>query len=321
MRASLLGAVVVLACSAPAADGATVTVDGGLAVYTARSGEVNRLQVDRVPGTPFAAAFTDYIAPVTVGPGCVPGTPIVCSTGPVVVHLGDLSDVASVVPFFEDATVFAGPGDDDVLADGQIGIADGGSGNDVIRVSGNGSARADGGPGDDQIAGAAEAGALFDGGGGSDLIVATGSVLNDVNGQAGNDVLVARAANRRARGTLAGGAGDDLITFPEAFVGAEGWTFDGGRGDDTLNGPAAQVDSGPGDDRIAVVGGTVSSTVACSSGFDVVWADPTDVVNADCERRIDVTEPPAFSGVAEAVAAAHAVLTHLPQPNPVVAQP
>ena len=57
---------------------------------------------------------------------------------PVVVHLGDMNDVASVVPFSISASVFAGAGDDDVFADGQSGFVDGGSGNDIIRVGANG---------------------------------------------------------------------------------------------------------------------------------------------------------------------------------------
>jgi hypothetical protein len=94
-----------------------------------------------------------------------------------------------------------------------------------------------------------------------------------------------------------------------------GWTFDGGRGNDTFSGPARTVDGGAGNDRIDVVGDTPSS-VTCGAGFDVVWADSSDVLSADCERRIETSTPPVLPGVEEAVARARALLNHVPHPDP-----
>ena len=115
---------------------------------------------------------------------------------------------------------------------------------------------------------------------------------------------------------MAGNAGADVITFLAADSKTEGWTFDGGAGDDIISGAAPIVDAGAGDDRISVVGGTVASTVTCGKGFDVVWADSDDVLGADCERRINASSPPALPGVAEARTRAQALLNHFPQPDP-----
>ena len=312
MRAALLTLTAALAISAPAAAATLEVQDTVGIVYSARSGEVNRLKVGVALPDLTSAPFTEYSAPLQLGAGCVAGTPIVCSGGRVVVHLGDRNDVASVVPFNISASVFAGAGDDDVFADGLSGAVDGGSGNDVLRVGADGLARADGGPGDDQIAGTSGV-PLFRGGAGDDLIVGTGTAGNDIQGQQGNDALV---ASGRRGGSMAGNAGDDVITFLATDSETEGWTFDAGRGDDIISGAAPVVDAGPGDDRISVVGGTVASTVTCGKGFDVVWADSDDVLGADCERRIDASSPPALPGVAEARTRAQALLNHFPQPDP-----
>ena len=217
MREALLGAVVALLVVAPAAaTAATVQVQPGVGiVYSARSGEVNRLNVGTALAG-FRVPITEFLAPLRIGAGCVPGTPVVCSEGPVVAHLGDMDDIASVAPFFDDASVFAGAGDDDVSADGQSASASGGSGNDIIRVSSNGLSRADGGAGDDQIFGQAGGVDAFDGGNGNDLIVPAGGPLpGTARGEQGNDVLVARSrfGSPSSPGSAAGNAGDDVITF------------------------------------------------------------------------------------------------------------
>jgi Ca2+-binding RTX toxin-like protein len=306
--------MVLLAISAPtAASAATLSSDGTI-TYNARQGEVNRLEV----GSGFASApFTEYSAQLRVGAGCTPGTPVVCTGSSVVVRLGDRRDVASVAPFFMNATVFAGPGDDDVYVNGDRGTVDGGLGDDTLRVTANGIATATGDSGDDQIAGVNEANSLFDGGWGDDLIVATGAIFSDTHGGGGYDSIVVRTgAPIATTATASGDNGDDIITFLDANGRTDATTFNGGNGDDTISGPAATVDGGNGNDLISVVGGTVDSTVTCGRGFDVVWADTTDVVGADCERRIDADSPPNLPGVAKAVARANALLKHFPQPNP-----
>jgi hypothetical protein len=56
--------------------------------------------------------------------------------------------------------------------------------------------------------------------------------------------------------------------------------------------------------------------VTCGAGFDVVWVDSSDVLGTDCERRIQTSTSPVLPGVAEAIARARALLTHLPHPDP-----
>jgi Ca2+-binding RTX toxin-like protein len=304
-----------LAISAPtAASAATLSSDGNTITYNARAGEVNRLQV----GAGFASApFTEYSARLYVGAGCTPGTPVVCTGNSTVVRLGDRNDVASVAPFFMNATVFAGPGNDDVYADGDRGTVDGGFGDDTLRVNANGIATATGDGGSDQIAGVSEADSLFDGGPGDDLVVATGSIFSETHGEGGYDSIVVRtSAQNPTAATASGDGGDDIITFLDANGRTDAATFNGGNGDDIISGPAATVDGGNGNDLISVVGGTVDSTVTCGRGFDVVFADATDTVGADCERVIIADSPPNLPGVAKAVARAQALLNHFPQPNP-----
>lgn len=315
MRGYLLGAVALLAISAPtAASAATLKSDGTTITYDARGGEVNRLAV----GTGFMSApFTEYSAPVKVGAGCTPGSPIVCNGTKVVVRLGDRDDVASVLPFFMDATVSGAAGDDDLYADGDRGTVSGGAGNDTIRVNANGIATADGDAGDDQVAGVNEADSLLNGEGGNDLIVATGDIFSETHAGAGDDSVVVRTEDIPATSaTVTGDNGDDIITFLDPSSDSSDSHFDAGNGNDIVSGGAATVDGGNGNDSISVVGGTVDSTVTCGKGFDTVWADATDTIGSDCERVILADTPPNLPGVANAVARAKALLNHFPQPNP-----
>jgi hypothetical protein len=326
MKRLLIGITAAMTLGVPsAASGATVTSSTNAgAVYSARSGEINRLRVDRVTFTgPFGTPLTEFSAPVKIGVGCLAGTPVMCAgTGRVTAHLGDRDDVASVVPFFAYALVFAGDGDDDVFADGSSTSVDGGSGNDILRVNANGGASADGGQGDDRIAGGSEGGDAFDGGPGDDLIVGSSPFQSQVRGQEGDDVLVRRGSPRYGGGTVAGNDGADVITFLDP-ASPGGAAFDGGRDDDIISGPAVAVDGGPGDDLIEVVGavgdefgGATGSTVSCGKGTDTVWADAADTVAADCERVIRSDMAPELPGVADARADAQLLLAHRAQPDP-----
>jgi Ca2+-binding RTX toxin-like protein len=283
----------------------------GNAVYNARPREVNRVTVSQLFSTPgFTLSFTEYLAPLEAGLGCEPGTLVLCQGRNVVMDLGDMSDIASANNRIGNMSMYAGAGDDDVFADGLGSDADGGPGNDTIRVNANGGARVDGGLGADQIAGTLESGDRFDGGGGDDLIVGKNS-NTAVRGQAGDDRLLAMRGN----GTLAGGEGDDVIAFlDEADF---GWTFEGGRGDDVISGAPDAADGGRGDDLIDVVGGQdTNSTVTCGHGLDTVWADSSDALSANCERVILDGPAPTLPGVADAIAGAQALLAHFPEPDP-----
>jgi Ca2+-binding RTX toxin-like protein len=108
----------------------------------------------------------------------------------------------------------------------------------------------------------------FDGNGGGDTAYGLG----------GNDsIFVGKFAD--------GGAGDD-------FLGGEtDARLVGGDGADRIADywPGASVDGGADNDFIEVgdssPGHVVGqATVTCGDGYDVVWADPTDVMSSDCEE-------------------------------------
>src|SRR3954451_12622464 len=124
----VFGIVIALVLAAPpTASAATLTnTDEGL-VYSARSGEVNRVAIGG--GTGSGIPVTEYVAPLDLGDGCALGAPILCPFNmDVVVHLGNMDDVASAVSHAAWASMFAGAGDDDVTADGVWSRVDGGSG-------------------------------------------------------------------------------------------------------------------------------------------------------------------------------------------------
>jgi Ca2+-binding RTX toxin-like protein len=96
-----------------------------------------------------------------------------------------------------------------------------------------------------------------------------------LHGGDGDDTI----AGRKGDDTIWGDAGNDRITGDRGRD-----RIFGGSGNDTIYGnyDGDTIDGGTGDDRINVVhGGT--DTVTCGRGNDVVFADPRDVVAADCE--------------------------------------
>jgi BNR repeat-like domain/RTX calcium-binding nonapeptide repeat (4 copies) len=99
------------------------------------------------------------------------------------------------------------------------------------------------------------------------LVLAGTAQAARIAGTDANDRLVGTA---RAD-TISGGAGRDLL------LGLGGTDFlDGGPGRD-------RADGGAGNDRVAVEYDGSRDTVRCGPGADVVNADLTDVVGADCE--------------------------------------
>jgi Ca2+-binding RTX toxin-like protein len=122
---------------------------------------------------------------------------------------------------------------------------------------------------------------LLEGLGGRDLI--RGGQGNDTeNGGPGSDVLFAGPGVD----VLIGGPGNDTI-FARARA-------------DVAEPGADTVFGGPGDDVIFVRDGE-PDVVSCGSGFDIVFADPTDIVRPDCER-VHVAEPSPHEDAAEDVA-------------------
>jgi Ca2+-binding RTX toxin-like protein len=321
LAALALAAVAAAPATASAASIELATNDDGSQViaYKARSGEVNALKMYGTVGGSFdlRMAFFDYSARLSPGDGCESRFPVICGAFdrafPVDVSLGDRSDVANVNSFTGRLSLNAGSGDDDVLAGGFDATAEGGSGNDTIRLAANNGTRGNAGPGRDRITGGLGAvAAILDGGGGHDLVVPDGSLFNDAKGGTGDDQLVA-FRGREIR--LAGGDGDDLLV---ALTGRGPILFDGGDDDDLAFTHAgnATVDAGSGNDVVDVQGGaeTAADTVTCGPGWDVAWLDEADTAAADCELKFR-SAAPAFRKVASAQAAAEALLEHDPDPS------
>ena len=149
--------------------------------YKAEPGEVNAVEMVGTVngGLDFRMEFFEFSAPLTAGPGCVAGFPVICGevddAFPVDVSLGDQKDIASVNSLTEDLTLDAGSGSDDVFAGGIDANADGGSGNDTIRLAANNITTGTGGSGHDRLAaGLGAAAATLGGGTGNDLLVPGG---------------------------------------------------------------------------------------------------------------------------------------------------
>ncbi|HVW18248.1 MAG TPA: hypothetical protein VHB30_08355 [Solirubrobacteraceae bacterium] len=122
--------------------------------------------------------------------------------------------------------------------------------------------------------------------------VIRGGLGNDtIRGRAGDDVLHGGAGNDTifaglGRDTEYGGAGDDVL-----WALARGDVRPGPGGEVDVAGDA--LDGGPGDDVFHVRDGEVD-VVTCGPGYDVVLADPVDVIadatpqnpNGSCEKVV-----------------------------------
>jgi Ca2+-binding RTX toxin-like protein len=302
MKTALLSLAVVAVAAVPGvASASTVSVDGsGTVNYQAAPGEANKLSL-AAPFGPFG--FADAGATLSAGLGCTAGALITCPAGAISAALGDRADAARVNSFAPSGNVSidGGNGNDDLLLGGNSAATGlGGSGNDIILMASNSGASASGGPGSDSLAGLSgsdslsgdsgadllterpgPAGATLAGGDGNDRLV--GGEADDLDGGNGGDILVGSA-------TIAGGAGADLITS------AGGATITAGPGADAIN---------------AADGSGAADTISCGTGYDVVWADATDHVARDCERRLSGPAP-ALPGTTAAITDAQTLLAHRP---------
>lgn len=301
MKTALISLAAVAVAGVPGvASASTISVDGaGTAVYRAAPREANALQLVDVMAP---LRFVDQGAMLTAGPGCTPGTPVICDARGISASLGDRNDRALVNSFTPgDVVLDAGSGDDDVLAGANDrATASGGPGNDIVVVIANGQGTASGGPGDDQLGGRSS-GDDLSGDGGMDLLaVRAGFTPATLAGGDGADRLVGNMS-----AAVSGGSGNDLL------IG--GATLDGGAGADRIKGTGGStISGGAGSDAIdAADGSGAPDTISCGSGFDAVWADPEDTVAPDCELRT-IGLAPALPGVAGAVADAQALLAHQP---------
>ena len=177
-------------------------------------------------------------------------------------------------------TMFGTEGDDTLSGTRERDVIRAGSGNDTITAQG----------GNDTVYGEAGDDTLTNNGYGTTVTL---------DGGAGNDVLRGHA---RGHNTLVGGAGDDVITL-ENDDSYRGWqsahfsnTFNGGKGDDTLNGRYGQdsylYNLGDGNDTITDLGGTdkivfgegvtqdmVSFTHDASGNIIITISDPDNASN------------------------------------------
>ena len=318
-RPMLAALAIATAAAAPAtASAASIELAAGEITYRAKAGEVNRLQmVGTVNGSDdLRMEFFEYAASLTAGAGCIAGFPVICGEVdqpfPVDVSLEDQRDVARVNSFTSNVTLDAGSGSDDVLAGGIDATANGGSGNDTIRVAANSTATGDGGSGHDRVSGGLGAAAAeLDGGSGDDLLVPDGGFFNVAEGDVGDDRLVSFTGGNL---TLSGQADDDVLVVQ----GGSGGTLNGGSGSDIVSAKlgGVTVSAGSGSDVVDVRGasGTDADSVTCGTGFDVVFANSGDSVARDCELRLNFTTP-ALSPVADAVEDAQALLAHTPNPS------
>jgi Ca2+-binding RTX toxin-like protein len=302
MKIALISLAVVAVAGVPGvASASTVSVDGsGTVIYQAAPGEANKLNLAS-PFGPFG--FADAGAPLSAGPGCTADVLITCPAGAISATLGDRADSARVNSFASAGSVFVdgGNGADDLLVgSNSAAAAVGGSGDDIILMASNSGTTASGGPGSDRLAGLS----------GSD----------NLNGDGGADLLTERAGPAGA--ALSGGDGSDRL------VGGEADDLDGGNGSDILVGGAiidggnstdlitstgaATITAGAGADYVnAADGSGAADTISCGPGYDIVWADATDRVARDCERRLSGPAP-VLPGTAAAIADAQALLEHRP---------
>ena len=166
---------------------------------------------DIITGTPFADSITDG----AIGPGSSASVFGLAGNDIIRVGWGDVTSYAS-------ASVDAGPGDDQVVANGGFVSALGGDGNDLIDLSAAYAATADGGLGNDTVTGPS---APVD----ENLC----SCVNELSGGAGDDVINGGAGHDELNGgpgvdQMHAGPGIDSIT--DYGTGAE--LFDCGDGTD-----------------------------------------------------------------------------------------
>ncbi len=271
----------VLAGVFPNAAGAS-TVDGD---YRAAPGEANQLVIDRQDevGT---FTYTDTgVSSIDNGPfsPCtVSGNQATCPRPSASliyeVSTGDMNDTISDPRPGYGFEVFAGAGNDEITAAGDMDLVDGGSGNDVL-TGGPGSQGLIGGgrmedpstlspasaPDDDRIEGRGGVDFLF-GGPGTDHLDG-GDATDEVEGGGGNDVLI-------------GGPGNDELDLQSGDGGGSD-VMDGGQGDDVIVGA---YDDGAPDD------------ISCGPGIDRVQIGANDRIDSACERVQELISCPPAAG-------------------------
>ncbi|MBA2506803.1 MAG: calcium-binding protein [Thermoleophilaceae bacterium] len=270
-------------------------------------GEANAFSVTRTGGS---FAIRDDGAPITAGALCtaVSANEVTCPASVPArsysfsVSGADGNDTLAIVDTTQaqgfsggivSYNLSGGPGDDTITGSSRVDRIDGGDGADRIA----------GGPGDDELTPGPGANTV-DGGEGSDFVDYTGetaAVKVDLadpgpDGPAARDTLVA------VENVIGGSGADSLIgdAGPNLLAGERGDDeLSGGDGDDDLLGGRGRdlLIAGAGNDQVDVLEADrlgssdrprdVSERPQCGSGRDlIVRSDPTDVIDAGCERVV-----------------------------------
>jgi Ca2+-binding RTX toxin-like protein len=151
----------------------------------------------------------------------------------------------------------------------------GGTGNDTLTATGGAAKVLNGGDGNDIITDNATGATAIDGGPGNDILTVAGIELNPallpfLFGPTGLNIALLPLLGATAAKTVNGGDGNDTLT---ATGFATNFTFDGGAGDDMINGPQIgfinSLKGGDGNDTI--VGGFGLDILEGGAGFDVLF--------------------------------------------------
>ena len=285
MKRPILAALAFAAAAAAPATASAASIelnDAGVIAYKAKSGEVNALKMNGTVGGGFdlRMAFFEYSSRLTPGPGCESRLPVICgafdrpspSTSRSAIGATWRTSTASPSAWRSTpvaATTTSWPAAFDATAEG-------GSGNDTIRLAANNGTRANGGSGRDRVTGGLGAlAAILDGGGGNDLFVPDGSQFNDAKGASGDDQLVnlkgARSPSPAATATT---CCSSPSRRPPGSTAARTTTSSQPAG-------SATVEAGAGNDVVAVQGGTgAGAHRRLRLRLDVVWLDDADAGRA-----------------------------------------
>jgi Ca2+-binding RTX toxin-like protein len=299
----LLG-LVAGAAPAGAATFASVTVEhpevsGGVAVFHGGPGD-NDASVVAAGIRDVGSRWRDSLQPLVAGPGCILGPlGVDCTTPRVDAYLEKGNDRIKTIGSGGDGSdlifVDGGPGKDQIYANAGTTASHGGTGNDSVSIYTNSGSLADGGDGDDRLAGFGNCCNRLVGGDGGDLLVGEFSTFL-LDGGPKDDILVEYSFPQfnpfGQPPTLSGGSGHDVLVAKNFG----GWTLDGGPAGDWIIGPretdpesvgSVTVAAGEGNDDIDVSGNPASGpdVVHCGASTDTVYANPQDILDADCEHR------------------------------------
>jgi Ca2+-binding RTX toxin-like protein len=259
-----------LACAwAPGASAATITVEGGTAVFLAAPGEANDLRIGIWASDPCqdfvlvnSLCAADAGAPLAVRAGCEQLNPNLAACPeddphpmfgrPVLVFGGDRDDALRDESGYREMTLRGGTGDDALRSGSSLGKSPslyGGRGEDTLYVfnNGGGTPLMRGGPGGDELCSCENGGGLLYGEEGDDRLLmnfeSRDALAQSLDGGPGSDTYVARGASLEALARIAPSLGADVL---DASGLTSGYAIDLR----SCDGCVEWVTAGPGDDEI-----------------------------------------------------------------------